>query len=117
MREAQQQQLWEENEKVDQWTNKLIPNLERQLRCKFGETGYYSTGHGSSKTYKKKIGADTNERCRYCEEIDSPKLMVQHCIRWEANRMTAFPQVVERKTVANVLGYIVGGRTIESVCG
>lgn len=35
--EAQRQQLWEENEKVEQCTKKLNSNLEPWLRRKFGD--------------------------------------------------------------------------------
>lgn len=46
------------------------------------------TGHGSYKTYTKRIGKEKEDNCIYCGLTDTAEHTVLHCVRWEAQRQT-----------------------------
>lgn len=88
------QRRWSENLHKGQWTKKLIPVIKTWLECKHRQLDYFLTqaltGHGSFRTYTKKIGKDIDDACVYCQQVDTPQHTIFQCPRWEPERLAAY---------------------------
>lgn len=88
------QQMWNNNLTKGQWTKRLIPDLHNWINCKHRNIDYYMTqvlsGHGSFQAYLKKIGVIDDDKCLYCDAIDTVEHTFFECIRWENYRSQTY---------------------------
>lgn len=68
----------------------MIPEIGTWVKCKHKRLNYWIThffsGHGSFKTFTKKIGKSNSDLCYYCNITDDPEHTIMLCPRWELIR-------------------------------
>lgn len=105
------QALWEEEREKGQWTRALIPQLKEWVECKHRRLDYFVTqvltGHGSFRTYTKKIKKTENDLCIYCGDRDTPEHTLFVCNRWQAMRNTLNREVGVAITATNMVQVMV----------
>ncbi|KAJ8911673.1 hypothetical protein NQ315_014032 [Exocentrus adspersus] len=89
------------------WTRRLIADLRPFIRRKHGQLEYYSTqfltGHGSFKTYLRRIGKAESELCERCGETDTPEHVLFYCERWAARKERMSREIGEELRVDNIM--------------
>lgn len=82
----QWQQRWETAEQ-GRWTNRLIPDIEKWIKRKYGEIDYWVTqaltGHGCFNKYLCTRGKVNSPECTYCKNEDSAEHTLFECTRWQ----------------------------------
>ncbi|KAJ8964365.1 hypothetical protein NQ317_003009 [Molorchus minor] len=100
------QQRWDTAD-CGEWTRSLIGDIETWTGRKFGGINYFVTqflsGHGSFGNFLERIKKRDNNKCIYCDEIDSPQHMLRECQRWAEQRRTMEEEIGESVTTENVV--------------
>ncbi|KAJ8912057.1 hypothetical protein NQ315_016746 [Exocentrus adspersus] len=100
------QERWESSEK-GRWTRELISQIGAWKDRKHGEIDYYITqaltGHGSFMSYLKRIRKLAEDKCRYCEGVDTPRHTLFECERWDGRSIRMNLEVGEEVTAANMI--------------
>ncbi|KAJ8917943.1 hypothetical protein NQ315_002638 [Exocentrus adspersus] len=95
------------NSEQPRWTRELISQIGAWEDRKHGEIDYYIpqalTGHGSFMSYLKRIGKSAEDKCRYCEGVDTPRHTLFECERWDGRRIRMNLDVGEEVTTANMI--------------
>lgn len=73
------QTRWSDTTAKVLWTKKLISGLQR-ANCKYRRTLQLWIDQGSFRTFTKRIGK-TEERCIYCQQVDTGKHTLFYCIK------------------------------------
>nr|CAH7740651.1 unnamed protein product [Callosobruchus chinensis] len=93
------QQLWDETTYVAQWIKRLISSIREWVDCRHRRTCYFLTkalsGHGTSRTYRKRIGKIEDTKCLHCDAEDTVEHTIFHCDRWMQYRQNAGSVVVD----------------------
>lgn len=97
---------WDRLENVAQWTKKLIPDIAKWVKCKHRCIDYHTTqiltGHGSFRTYTKRIGKTQDDNCIYCGETDTVEHTLLKCERWTRLRTCLEIEIGSKLTVGNI---------------
>lgn len=108
------QQWWDNLEGKAAWTKRLIPDLAPSLGRKHGEVHYhlsqFLTGHGSFGSYLKQFRLIMDDKCPYCEEIDTPYHTIYKCIRWSKERIELEVAMEMEINPENTVTEMVGSR-------
>ncbi|XP_026681815.1 uncharacterized protein LOC113468803 [Diaphorina citri] len=71
------QTKWNQENVKGQWTKTLIRNIEPWVNRTFGEVTFelaqFLTGHGSFAAYLKRFRIQEDDKCIYCQQIDTSK--------------------------------------------
>lgn len=101
------QEKWVTNNEKAQWTKTLIPNIISWTNCKHRRTDYYLTqmlsGHGCLGSYLHRIGKKDDDKCFFCEEVDTPEHTLFKCPRWTEDRTTFETRLGQRLKVNTVV--------------
>lgn len=101
------QNRWQSNTTRAQWTKELIPNIVEWMSCKHKRTDYFVTqaltGHGSFRSYTKKIGKTADDNCIYCGEVDDARHTLLVCHRWHRPREEAARKLEVASIDANLI--------------
>ncbi|KAJ8982410.1 hypothetical protein NQ317_017212 [Molorchus minor] len=91
------QQRWEIETLKAQWTKRLIPNITQWIKCEHRTANYHLTqvisGHGSFRSFAKRIKKDASDECMYCGEEDTAEHTIFKCSRWRENRDSAYQEL------------------------
>ncbi|KAJ8973349.1 hypothetical protein NQ317_008622 [Molorchus minor] len=91
------QQRWESETAKGQWTKRLIPNITQWIKCEHRTANYHLTqvmsGHGSFRSFAKRIKKDASDECMYCGEEDTAEHTIFKCSRWRENRDSAYQEL------------------------
>lgn len=101
------QEMWDANRETAQWTKRLIPNIKPWVECRHRRTDYFTTqfftGHGSFRTYAKRMGKSTEDTCIYCGDLDTPEHTMFYCQRWERDRNKITMEINTELNVDNLV--------------
>ncbi|KAJ8980685.1 hypothetical protein NQ317_006081, partial [Molorchus minor] len=91
------QQRWESETAKAQWTKRLFPNITQWIKCEHRTANYHLTqvmsGHGSFRSFAKRIKKDASDECMYCGEEDTAENTIFKCSRWRENRDSAYQEL------------------------
>lgn len=81
---------WEEEKAKGEWTRVMIKDLRSWLQCKQRKMDYFLSqalsGHGSFRSYMKRLGKMVDDECIYCDQRDDAEHTLFVCIRWDLLR-------------------------------
>lgn len=84
------QNKWDQERTKGQWTKELIPEVKPWAERQFGEVSYelaqFLTGHGNFGTYLKRFKILDDDKCIYCQQVDTVKHTFFECARWQQLR-------------------------------
>lgn len=108
------QQRWE-NDNNGRWTFSLIPKLEKWIKRKHGDIGYYLTqalsGHGSFRYYLWRFKIAENSCCSYCGcEIDDAEHTLFACENWAELREALEIKLSVKFTKSNMISQMLISR-------
>ena len=105
------QTLWNETTTTAQWTKLLIPEIKQWILCKHRRTDYYLTqflsGHGSFRNYTHRFQLSENDKCIYCDLIDSPKHTIFECARWTELRHEFYKTINYDICPNNIISHMI----------
>lgn len=109
------QSRWHENTGKAQWTKRLITDLKPRVKCAFKGTHYgltqFLTGHGSFKSYTKRIAKTRDDLCVYCGECDTPEHTIFLCPRWSLARQYLFLEIDRTLSADNIIDFMLESRS------
>ena len=85
------------------WTKRLIPDVQKWVNRKHGETNYYVTqilsGHGNFAKQTQRIGKNETSECWYgCEQDDTAEHTFFACAKWRNKKTTLEEQIGKNLT-------------------
>lgn len=109
------QEAWGQTCNEAQWTKLLVPRIDEWVSCNHRRTDYYLTqaltGHGSFKTYTKRIGKTDDDICRYCNTIDTPAHTLFECMRWSNERGQINMTIGRTLSAENMVALMIADRS------
>lgn len=101
---------WDNNTTKGQWTKTLIKDLKTWIECRHRTMDYFLaqalSGHGSFKAYTFKLGK-TDNRCLYCNEVDTAEHTLFDCVKWDEYRTEASRKLGTVITKENMIGLML----------
>ncbi|KAL1446848.1 hypothetical protein WDU94_005434 [Cyamophila willieti] len=106
---AKWQRKWDAERKKGQWTKVLISDIKSWVTRQHGDITYelcqFLTGHGNFGAYLYRMGISQDNKCRYCQEEDTPQHMVFHCVRWITQRTRCWAELgTAQQTPNSIVG-------------
>lgn len=105
------QARWDALTEKAQWTKLLFPNVRGWVCCGHRVTDYaltqFFTGHGSFRTYTKRIGKSGDDLCIYCGEVDTVEHTFFECRRWVEDRTSLHISWGETVNLGNVMSMAI----------
>ncbi|KAI5731894.1 hypothetical protein M8J77_018009 [Diaphorina citri] len=101
------QTKWNQENVKGQWTKTLIKNIEPWVNRTYGEVTFelaqFLTGHGNFAAYLKRFRIQEDDKCIYCQQIDTPKHTFFQCIRWQEPRSRCWELLGGCQTEATII--------------
>lgn len=81
------QRQWNEESTKGQWTKTLIREIQPWVERSHGDVTFelsqFLTGHGNFAAYLKRFKIQEEDKCIYCQQLDTPKHTFFQCVRWQ----------------------------------